>query len=153
MEKLTDKEVAEQIRLQNFAQLIAFAGGKQEERWVTATQLEEGDKEVCPICIELADLGYVDFGLLPPFRQAHSIIGEGRWLAPDSSCQCRKTYRRVKGAKAKGVIPISGYNGDNSIADPKLKFSEEKKYTTEEVKEKLKQLKIKFSSHNGCSHK
>lgn len=151
MEKQDIKIIREQLFLENFANLLRFAKSHQEERWFS----ENPDplNGPCPICEELAALGWVEFGLLPRYKKAHSIIGEGRWKSSDEDCLCVKGYRRVKGNPSENVIPISGYNGANSIADPKLKFSEEKKYTTEEVKEKLKQLKIKFSSHNGCSHK
>lgn len=137
----TPDKVIKQKFLETTAKMVELAGGKQLERWYA---YNEDPENVCPICAELDALGWVEFGLLPPFKKAHSIIGEGKWHSPDSSCQCAKGYKRVAGTQAKKVIPISGYSGKNPIDNPKLEF--EITYSTEEVKEKIKQMKLKFSN-------
>ena len=63
----------------------------QEERWVP-----QGDN-TCPLCNAIADLEWLPFGTLPAYKKAHSTLGEGRWKAPDSSCQCTKAYKRTSG--------------------------------------------------------
>lgn len=145
----TNKQIYQQKFLETEAKLIRFAGGKQMERWYAYGE------DSCPICDKLASLGWVEFGLLPPFKKAHSIIGEGKWKCSDANCQCAKGYKRVAGEQAKNIIPISGYNGPNSIKRPKLKFTDdtevELKYTTEEVKQILQEMKHEFGSCN-CKH-
>lgn len=64
--------------------------GNMQEKWVTnATP----NGPACPICLDLEALGWVSRGTLPPYRQAHSLIGGPNWNAPDSSCRCWKEVR------------------------------------------------------------
>lgn len=65
-----------------------------EEKWFTSEQ-----DNVCPMCKELQDLGWIPSGILPRYKQAHSTLGDGNWKAPDSSCNCRKGYRQAAGSK------------------------------------------------------
>jgi hypothetical protein len=139
----TAQQINHQRMLENIAKINFAKGAKQMERWFA---YNEDPGNICPICDELDALGWVDFGLLPPFKKAHSIIGEGKWNAPDSSCQCAKGYKRVTGKIPKNIIPISGYDGPNSIADPRLNF--EIKYSRDEVIEKIKLMKQKYSKCN-----
>lgn len=77
----------------------------QEEHWFTSDL-----DNVCPMCSELEKVGWVPSGILPPYRKAHSILGEGKWNAPDSSCNCRKGYRRAKGDRPDFEIGELVYN-------------------------------------------
>jgi len=137
--KLTHKEIKFQKESENWARVLKFAGAHQEERWITSASLSESETPVCPICADLEKLGWVEFGLLPPFKQAHSIIGEGKWNCPDSSCNCRKGYRRVAG-ESTGVIPLSGNTGANPLSSY---FSK-----VESDKEKIEKLKLKYKNFN-----
>lgn len=72
-----------------------------QSRWNTR------DSDACPICVELASHGWVDVGTympynhvdypngvqMPPYRQAHSIIGQGNWKVGDDKCRCSIDYR------------------------------------------------------------
>lgn len=142
------ERIKEQQFLEKVARVRSFAGAKQLERWYN---FNEDPDNVCPICQELADLGWVDYGLLPEFKKAHSVIGEGKWKAPDSSCQCRKGYKRVGGTAPENIIPISGYTGPNSIANPRLNFEEMKYTPADEAKAKIALMKQKYGNHN-CNH-
>lgn len=74
------------------------------ERWVSV----ESKTGPCPICDTLNNLGWIEAGQpttytwdngskiilgLPPYRQAHSQIGEGSWKANDFSCKCYKDFK------------------------------------------------------------
>jgi hypothetical protein len=133
---LTKEDEDEQFNLENFATDNKKKGIHQEERWYNYN----ADKSnICPICKDLAKLGWVEFGLLPKFKKAHLFIGEGKWNSPDSSCQCRKGYRTTKG-QATPVTPVTGRNGDNPL---ELYFGR-----TEEVKQRIEEIKAKYK--NGC---
>lgn len=72
---------------------ISLANGDfKEERWVTDPGKGESG-ESCPICKDLEDMGWVKIGTLPPYRKAHSIIGEGKWKTGDDTCNCIKEFR------------------------------------------------------------
>lgn len=144
---MTAAEINEQKFLELAAKINKRNGAKQLERWFAYSKK---GSVICPICLELDKLGWVDFGLLPPYRKAHSIIGQGDWKVGDEYCNCSKGYKRVAGSAPEGLIPISGYDGPNSIKRPKLKFDEEPKYTREEVISKLEEMKLKFSK--CCKH-
>ncbi len=104
--------VLDRIKLTRSLERSNFAS--QEERW------EPYGNNTCPICSDLHDLGWVPLGTLPYFRQAHSVIGEGRWNAPDSSCECTKNYRRVAGEG------FSAQDGKKKIEELKLKYRNHK---------------------------
>jgi hypothetical protein len=156
---LTSEEIREQRFLEDVEKLERFAtkkkskGSKQLERWFAYSKK---GSVICPICLKLDSLGWVDFGLLPAFKKAHSVIGEGRWKSPDSDCNCKKGYKRVAGEAPEKVIPISGYDGPNSIKKPKLKFdkefylkfNEQPKYTKEEALKIIEDMKIEFKNIN-----
>lgn len=139
--KLTASEINEQRFLELEAKINKNKGAKQLERWFAYSKK---GSVICPICLSLDKLGWVDFGLLPAFKKAHSVIGQGDWRVGDEHCNCSKGYKRVAGSAPKNIIPIGGYDSPNSIKRPKLKFDEEPKYTTEEVIEKLRLMKIEF---------
>lgn len=78
-----------------------------EERWITVPSATKTG-ESCPICITLENMGWVqkyqlisytwDSGSklivgLPPYRMAHSQIGDGLWKVDDNKCKCYKEYR------------------------------------------------------------
>lgn len=77
----------------------------QQEKWVT-----NGDN-VCPMCADLQSLGWLPLGTLPRYKHAHSELGEGKWKAPDSSCQCTKAYKRSSGDNPgpKILVFVPGY--------------------------------------------
>lgn len=74
--------------LQNVAVHLAY----QQEHWFTS-----GKSNVCPLCQDLEDLGWVPYGTLPAYKHAHSVIGKGNWKVGDEYCNCTKGYKRVKG--------------------------------------------------------
>lgn len=62
-----------------------------QERW-----LSEKDDETCPICVFLSGLGFVSFGALPDYREAHSKLGGPNWKSSDAECRCGIDYKRGK---------------------------------------------------------
>ena len=80
---------------------VELAAPVIQSRWNTR------DSNACPICVELASHGWVDIGTsmpydhqdypngvqMPPYRQAHSIIGRGLWKVGDDKCRCSIDYR------------------------------------------------------------
>lgn len=100
----------------------------QEERWIT------GGDDTCPMCSDLEDLGWLPLKTLPRYKQAHSKLGEGRWKAPDSSCQCTKGYRRV--------------GGENQ--DPKqLEYTPGQGWSAFEIKKAEDKVKIILEKYQG----
>ena len=85
-----------------------------EERWVTMK-----DDRVCPICSDLEALDWVPRGTLPPYRQAHEIIGGPNWKAKNSSCRCYKEVRNVFSSqlstdtKSRVIDVLMSYIDDN----------------------------------------
>ncbi len=137
--KLTDNQVTQQYLLERIAELKFATGQHQEEKW----NADNSDpNNVCPICQELDALGWVPFGLLPKYKKAHSVIGEGRWKAPDSSCQCVKGYRRASGPKPSDITPLTGNNGDNPL---ELYFKR-----VEDVKSKIEEMKKRYGHTDSC---
>ncbi len=99
-----------------------------QERWVVHPSETEGG-ESCPICITLAEMGWINKGEpveyrwgneskiingLPPYRRAHSQIGDGNWKVSDGLCKCSKQVRssNVKSLSLVRVveIPSCGHN-------------------------------------------
>ena len=139
MEKQDIRIIKDQMFKQSFARLMKFAGAHQEEQWVS----DNSDPlNICPICSDLQDLGWVQFGLLPAYKHAHSIIGEGNWKAPDSSCLCVKGYRRVSGPGESDVVPLSGDTGANPLSS----------YFAKAESDRLKIDKLKEKYKNNCNH-
>lgn len=143
MKKLTSLQIIEQKFNEREASLLKF--GKKVnmlERWI-ANNPDENN--ICPICADLESLGWVEFGLLPKFKKAHSTIGEGNWKCPDSACQCTKDFKRGKGPAPETVTPLSGNSGDNPLS-LYVGLSTD----TETVIKKIAEMKKKYS--NGCGH-
>lgn len=83
--------------------------GFNQEKWLIRQRtLKGGLKPVCPMCLELDALGWLPLGTLPPNRKAHSTLGQGRWNAKDSDCQCSKGYRSVQGKQEPLAIAWDG---------------------------------------------
>lgn len=76
------------------------------ERWKTQSSLTKGG-ESCPICLTLEKMDWVEAGQpvtymwsggskiingLPPYRLAHSQIGDGNWKVGDNKCRCYKEF-------------------------------------------------------------
>lgn len=88
-----------------------------QQRWVT-NPTDSKSKESCPICISLNKLGWVDMESeltyswpggskvingLPPYRQAHSVIGEGVWKVGDDKCNCYLDFRMSPRTATEGL--------------------------------------------------
>lgn len=140
--KQNPKIIREQKFKESFTHLLKFAGMHSEERWIS---VNPDPSNVCPICDDLQSLGWVEFGLLPPFQEAHSIIGEGNWKCPDSACMCTKDFRRRKGPAPEDITPLSGNTGDNPLS-LYVGLSTDK----ETAIKKISEMKKKYS--NGCGH-
>jgi len=137
--KLTSRQIKQQIFNEQLASLLFANGAYQEERWYANNP---DPLNICPICADLDSLGWLPFGTLPKFKQAHSVIGEGNWNCPDSACNCVKGYRRVSGDIPTDIKPLSGNTGENPLS---TYFSR-----VEDAKMKIQKLKDKYK--NGCGH-
>lgn len=111
--------------------------GFNQERWIVRGKKLKGSfKPVCPMCLELDALGWLPIGTLPANRKAHSTLGQGRWNAPDSACQCSKGYRTV--AEKQEPLAIA-WDGTHYIT-----------YSKEEIKEKVRFIIEKYNGICTC---
>lgn len=84
-------------------------GREIEERWVIHPDETKSGKS-CPICVTLSKMEWVNKSRpveyrwngeskylngtgLPPYRRAHSEVGDGNWKVSDFYCKCSKQVR------------------------------------------------------------
>lgn len=69
---------------------------KPKEEYVQERWISESDNDTCPVCNFLDGLGWVSFGALPDYREAHSKLGGPNWKSTDGECRCGIDYKRGK---------------------------------------------------------
>lgn len=125
-----------------------------QEHWFTTGKGREVPP--CPMCLELEQLGWIPFGILPEKQKAHSTLGGGNWNAPDSACKCVKRNRFVSGNYPEWAKNNNGSYKSLQFDDATKSYlifnSNEKCLSKEQAIKAIENIKQKYSATQCCNN-